>query len=91
MWIILPVIAAYLTYRIHAFPKELGETVSKNVRNELDGQFDALNRIILEKVFESVLEDDDILHAFADNEDFLEGMRDLGEKVENELEMSMVS
>jgi hypothetical protein len=29
MWVVLPIIGAYMAYKIHEFPKELGEKVSK--------------------------------------------------------------
>ncbi|KAH7371007.1 hypothetical protein BKA66DRAFT_470430 [Pyrenochaeta sp. MPI-SDFR-AT-0127] len=86
MWIVLPIIAGYMAYKIHEFPKELGEKVSKSVRNELDARFDNMNKTILENIFDSVFKSNDLVQAIADDDEFQDAMRKLGEKVEPKLQ-----
>jgi hypothetical protein len=86
MWVVLPIIAAYIAYKIHGFPKELGEKVSKSVRKELDDQFDIMNTTILEKIFDSVFNSNELVQAIANDKEFQDAMRNLGNKVEPKLQ-----
>lgn len=85
MWVVLPIIVAYMAYKIHEFPKELGGKVAASVRAELDDQFENMNKTILEKIFESVIGSDKLVRKIAEDEGFRDVMRELGEKVEPEL------
>ncbi|MBX3383110.1 MAG: hypothetical protein KF864_06335 [Phycisphaeraceae bacterium] len=49
-WVILPVIAAYITYEVYRFPKTLGAKVSERVVEELNSGFDKINTTVFENV-----------------------------------------
>jgi hypothetical protein len=85
LWVVIPIIAAYMVYKIATFPKELGQSVSKSVRKELDKNFDTMNKTILEKIFNSVFESSELVNAIARDEEFQDAIRMLGEKVEPSL------
>jgi hypothetical protein len=82
LWVVLPIIAGYLVYKIATFPKELGEAVSKDVRKELDKNFDSMNKTILEKIFYSVFEGDELAGTIARDGDFQDAIRQLGEQID---------
>jgi hypothetical protein len=85
MWIVLPLLAAYLAYKIATFPEDLGAAVSKKVRQELDERFQGMNRTILEKVFEAVFTGNELVDAIAEDQQFQTTLRKLGEKVDTAL------
>jgi hypothetical protein len=82
MWILIPIFAGYLVYKMATFPEELAKDVSKDVRKSLGGKFDEINKTVLEKVFYSVFEGDDLARAVAKDPEFQRSMRTLGEKME---------
>ncbi|KAF2006905.1 hypothetical protein P154DRAFT_615012 [Amniculicola lignicola CBS 123094] len=86
MWVVIPIIAGFMAYEIHHFPKELGEKVSASVRSELEGRFDNMNETILENIFDSILRSNDLVKDIADDEEFRDAMRKLGKEVEPGLE-----
>jgi hypothetical protein len=86
MWVVLPLIAGHVAWKIHEFPKELGEKVSKSVRAELDGRFDSMNKTILENIFDSVFKSNDLVQAISNDPEFRDVMRRLGERVEPTLQ-----
>lgn len=82
LWVVIPAILAYVAYKIATFPEELGEAVAKDVRKELDGNFDSMNKTVLEKIFSAVFRGNDLVDAIARDEDFQDAMRNLGETVD---------
>lgn len=56
MWVLLPLVAAYITYQIYTFPKELGEKVGEQVAKELSGQYRAVNEEVFDRVVAHILE-----------------------------------
>lgn len=49
---------------------------------ELDDKFDSMNRTILEKVFDSVFKSDELVQAIANDAQFRDVLRGLGEDVQ---------
>lgn len=82
MWIVMPLLIAYIGYKITTFPKKLGEKVSKNIRQELESKFESTNQTILEKIFESVFGGNELVREIAKDEQFQNILRKLGEKVQ---------
>jgi hypothetical protein len=82
MWIVMPLLIAYIGYKIATFPQKLGEKVSKKIRQELESKFESTNKTILEKIFESVFGGNDLVQAIAKDEEFQDMLRNLGEKVQ---------
>jgi hypothetical protein len=88
---VLPIIVAYIAYKIHDFPKELGKKVSKSVRNGLDSKFDNINETILESIFDTVFKSNELMQAIVDDEEFRGCNEDFGEEVEPSLKKVRVS
>lgn len=86
LWIVLPIIAGYMAYKIHEFPKQLGEKVPKSVRQELDDRFDNLNKTILENIFDSVFKGNELVQAIANDDEFQDLRRTLGKEAESTLQ-----
>lgn len=82
MWIVMPLLMAYIGYKVATFPKKLGEKVSRKIREELESRFEPTNRTILEKIFESVFGGNDLVREIAKDEEFQNMLRCLGEKME---------
>jgi hypothetical protein len=91
LWVVIPIIAGYMVYKIATFPKELGKSVSKSVRKEIDRNFDSMNKTVLEKIFHTVFEGNELVDAIARDPDFQDTIRKLGEKVEATKENLSVS
>lgn len=91
MWIVLPLLAAYIGYKIATFPEKLGEKVSKKIREQLSEKFESTNTTILEKIFEQVFGEDELVQVIAKDKGFQTMMRKLGEKVEGEKEGSGIT
>jgi hypothetical protein len=85
MWIVLPLLGAYLAYKIATFPKDLGAAVLKKVHQELDDSFQGMNRTILEKVFEAIFTGNELVDAVAEEQQFQATLWKLGEKVDTPL------
>ncbi len=54
VWVLIPLIAAYITYEVIVFPETLGEKVSEKVVSDLAGSFDQINRSAMETVVSEV-------------------------------------
>lgn len=83
MWIVMPLLMAYIGFKIATFPEELGKKVSEKIRQELESRFESTNKTILEKIFESVFGGNELVQVIAGDEDFQNMLRTLGEKMES--------
>jgi hypothetical protein len=68
-FVVIPIIAAILARKIYKFPRTLGKEVSKKVREELDTQFNMINKGILQSTFEDIFKGDKLVDAVAEDED----------------------
>ena len=80
MWIALPLMVTYLCYKIATFPEKLGKEVSKSVRRELSERFTSMNKTILDKIFEQVVDDDKLVSALAGDKELKGILKSLAEK-----------
>ncbi len=55
VWILLPLIAAFLVYEYQSFPSKLADKVPAEVERVLLGEFDTLNRSVSEAIVVAVL------------------------------------
>ncbi len=53
--VVAPLLIAFIAHEINTLPKKLAEKVSKEVRNELDGQYTSVNRDIVTNIVKNVL------------------------------------
>ncbi|KAH8646193.1 hypothetical protein BX600DRAFT_533651 [Xylariales sp. PMI_506] len=85
MWIAILLIVAYIGYKILSFSEKLGEEVAKSVRSELSGKFESMNKTILENIFESVFNGNEVVEAVTKDPTFQRKLRELGQEVERKL------
>jgi hypothetical protein len=76
-FILFPLLVAYLGYKINTFPKILGKKVSESVRSELDNRFNGMNKDILEKMFNELIDGEKLVECLADNEEIGQMMKDM--------------
>jgi hypothetical protein len=69
LWVVIPIIAAYLIVKIIDFPGELGSDISKKVRTELETRFDQINKGILQSTFDDIFNGDKLLDSVAEGKD----------------------
>lgn len=79
MWIVLPLLAAYIAYRITTFPEKIGKEVSKSVRQELSDRFLGMNRTILERIKDEVLNGEKLVEALAGDKELIKLMEGLAQ------------
>ena len=60
-FIAIPLLAAFIIYKAHKFPKELGEAVGKGVRKKLKDEFMGINRSILNTVWKQLSDRDKLV------------------------------
>lgn len=53
-WVLIPILAAYITYEAYKLPENLGKKVSSKIRLELSGDFTRINRSILEEAISHI-------------------------------------
>ncbi len=70
MFIVMPLLIAYIGYQIAKFPETLSEKVSKKIREELESKFESTNKTILEKIFRAVFSGSDLVQAIANDQEF---------------------
>ena len=80
MWIALPAVAAYIIYNIKVFPQKLGEKVSKNLRDELAKKYEGVNQTILEKVWASIIDGDELVESIRNDREFQQAMQQMVEQ-----------
>ena len=76
-WILLPALVAYLGYKINTFPGKLGEKVSKAVRGKMSESFYGMNKDILDKILDEVVNGEKLVMALADNQELRGMMQDM--------------
>jgi hypothetical protein len=76
-WIVLPALVVYLGYKITTFPEKLGEKVSQSVKQELSDRFYGMNKDILDRILDEVVNGDKLLDALADNDELKKMMKDM--------------
>jgi hypothetical protein len=81
MFIVMPLLIAYIGYQIATFPEMLSEKVSKKIRKELESKFESTNQTILEKIFHAVFGGDELVQVIANDEEFRNMLRNLGEEI----------
>ena len=81
MWIVMPILIAYIGRQIAKFPETLSQKVSENICEELDSKFELTNKTILEKVFHTVFGGNELVQAIAMDEELRNMLRNLGEKI----------
>lgn len=64
-WIVLPALGVYLVYKINTFPRTLARKVSESVKNELSERFYGMNKDILDRILEEVLNGEKLVEALA--------------------------
>ncbi len=82
MFVVAPLLAIYIGYKVYTFPAKTGEEVSKSVRNELAQNFESINRTMLEKIFHRVFGGNELVQAIAMDEDFMDMLNGFGRKLE---------
>jgi hypothetical protein len=82
MWIVMPVLVAYIGRQIAKFPETLSVKVSASIRKELDGRFEPTNQTILEKVFHTIFGGNELVQAIAMDEEFRNMLRNWGEEIQ---------
>jgi hypothetical protein len=82
MFVVAPLLAIYIGYKVYTFPAKTGEEVSKSVRNELAQNFESINRTMLEKIFHRVFGGNELVQAIAMDEDFVDMLNGFGRKLE---------
>lgn len=80
MWVVIPLLVAYIGYKIATFPEKIGKEVSKSVRKNLSQDFTTMNKSILEKIFEQVVDGEELVTALAKDKEFKGILKDLAEK-----------
>jgi hypothetical protein len=81
MWIVAPLLLTYVGYKIYTFPEKIAEEVSNSVRKELSGRFDGMNESILDKIFDQIVNGEELVLAIAKNGEFQTMITDLAMKV----------
>jgi hypothetical protein len=56
LWVLLPVIAAYLIYEVATFPQHLGEKVGDKVVEDLRGSYNKINDDVFERIVYEVID-----------------------------------
>lgn len=82
MWILAPMLAAYIGYKVMTFPEKIGKEVSKSVRKELAENFESINRTMLEKIFARVFEGNELVNTIVQDEEFVDMLNGFGRKLE---------
>ena len=77
VWVAIPAVAAYVIYNIRTFPRKLGEKVSKNVKDELSVKYESVNQTILDKVWTSVIDGDELVKSVQNDAEFCQAMKKL--------------
>lgn len=81
MWIVLPLIVAYIGYQIATFPEKLGNKVSKKIRVELEQNFESTNKTMLQKIFDTVFGGNELVEIIAKDEEFQTMLKTLEKKL----------
>lgn len=55
-WVLIPVIAAYIIYEIHTFPRHLGEKVADQVVEELSERYGEVNQEACDKIISQIFD-----------------------------------
>jgi hypothetical protein len=82
MFIVMPLLIAYIGYQISTFPEMLSKKVSKKIREELESKFESTNKTILEEIFHTVFGGNELVQAIANDEEFRNMLRNLGEEIQ---------
>lgn len=81
MWVAIPLLVVYIGYRIATFPEKIGSEVSKSVRKELSDRFTPMNKSILDKILEQIVDGDELVAALAKDKEFRGILQDLAENI----------
>jgi hypothetical protein len=81
MWVVIPGLIGFMAYKIATFPKKIGKEVSKSVHKELLERFMPMNKSILDKIYEQVINGEELVNALAEDEEFKSILTDLAKKV----------
>lgn len=81
----LPLIAAYILYKIATFPEKLGEEVSKNVRAELAMKYESINQTVLERVWASIIDGSDLVDSIKNDGEFGQALKEMAKEEEKKL------
>lgn len=57
MWVVLPIVLAWLAYEVTTFPRKLGEKVSESVVEDIENDFAETSRDIAESLVERIIVD----------------------------------
>jgi hypothetical protein len=68
MWILIPIVIAFLIRQIYTFPDRIGREVSSSVRANLEKNFEGMNANIMKQVFDEVIHGDKLLESVAEDE-----------------------
>ena len=68
MWILIPIVIAFLIRQIYIFPGRIGREVSSSVRANLEKNFEGMNANILRQIFDEVIHGDKLLESVAEDE-----------------------
>jgi hypothetical protein len=60
MYLAIPLLAGFMAYKIATFPKKIGKEVSKSVCKELSERFTPINKSILDKIFEQIVDGEEL-------------------------------
>ena len=63
---IVPVAAMYVGYKLERLPKELGESIAKGVRKDLDGSFRSITEQVLDEVAKEIYDLEGLASAVVD-------------------------
>jgi hypothetical protein len=82
-WVLIPLIVAFIAREIYVFPGHLAEKVAEKLREELDGNFTAINKTILEKLFDGLggMAVNNIAQDIAKNPEVIASIDDLIERL----------
>lgn len=81
MWVAIPLLVVYMGFKIATFLEKIGKEVSKSVRKELLERFTPMNKSILDKIFEQVVDGEEKVNALVEGKEFKSILTDLAKKV----------
>lgn len=79
LWILIPVIVAYIAYEVVTFPGHLGEKVSEKVVEDLSGKFTNINQDVFKRVVSEVIDNGfgAIIEQFAQSDEVQDAIGEL--------------
>ena len=85
-FVLLPIIAGYIAYSIVTFPDTLGQKVSEKIYQELSGNFDNINRDVMQKIIMDITKNQlsDIVDNLSENKELQDSIDQLILKIINE-------